>query len=75
MKQMSARTGENVFLEIMRRIYSLLFSKNEINTGAISKSAKLKNNFYFFGDYTVYPEINSIQWDEYGNPYVYEGKE
>jgi hypothetical protein len=75
MKPISAHTGESIFHDLMKKLDSLFFAKQEISINQKNRNARRKNDFYFFGDQSVFPEINSLYWDEYGNPFIYDGKD
>jgi hypothetical protein len=74
MKHASVNVKENFLQEIMKKIHDLFFVKNNENPKQQNRNLKRKNSFYFFGDQSVFPEINSLQWDEYGNPFIYDGR-
>jgi hypothetical protein len=69
MRHVSDFPPTNILQDLQKKINNVFLHEEEQQ----SNYQKMNNAFPFFGEHDNHPEINSVQWDEYGNPYIYLG--
>jgi hypothetical protein len=72
MKRISVNASPSIFHELVKKLHLLFFHKEETKVVKRRKTVTA-SNYSFFGEQNNFPELNSVQWDEYGNPYIYLG--